>query len=55
MISIENLSVAYGQSNVIPDMSFSAAPDAPPVQGRLYDFSSIEALTEAAIAMPSGT
>jgi urea transport system ATP-binding protein len=26
MISIQNLSVSYGQSNVIPDMSFSAAP-----------------------------
>jgi urea transport system ATP-binding protein len=26
MISVQNLSVSYGQSNVIPDMSFSAAP-----------------------------
>lgn len=35
-------------------LSFSAAPDAPPVQGRLYDFSSMEALTEAATLADQG-
>jgi serine/threonine-protein kinase HipA len=35
-------------------LSFSAAPDAPPVQGRLFEFSSIDALGEAAMLVDQG-